>query len=135
MPTGTYAKIVEKVSTVWMSLAGIVASKKLLLVYLVARSAPFHLTTELARKFAPFTLRVKPALPAARLEGEIKVSRGVGLLAEDRGRGGGRPSTVRVTPPPGASAIAPRSALPHPLGRRSRIGENPFPSSERTCPQ
>ena len=46
----------------------------------VGRSLPIHRTTEPATKFVPFTVRVKAALPAAALVGEIVVIAGMELF-------------------------------------------------------
>jgi hypothetical protein len=46
----------------------------------VTRSCPFHWTTELALKFVPFTVKVKPGSPAILLSGSMLVIVGTGLL-------------------------------------------------------
>lgn len=47
---------------------------------MVARAAPFQLTTEFAVKLAPFTVRVNAAAPAVAEEGERDVIAGSGLM-------------------------------------------------------
>lgn len=48
----------------------------------VERGLPFHSTTQVEEKFAPVTVRLKPALPATALAGEsLLLSCGAGLGA------------------------------------------------------
>ena len=46
------------------------------------RLLPFHCTTEPEIKLAPFTVRVKPGLPAAALLGDNTLNDGTGLPAD-----------------------------------------------------
>ena len=70
------------------------------LTNVVAFAAPLEFTTELATKFVPFAVSVKPAPPAVALVGEIEVSVGTGLFAT---------LTLKFTafdaPPPGAGLV------------------------------
>lgn len=59
-----------------MSPAGTVAVTSTSLTNVVARSAPFHSTTEVEVKPVPFTVSVKIGPPAAALDGEIDVIAG-----------------------------------------------------------
>jgi len=69
------------VPAVAMSLAEIVAVSWVLLPYVVARSAPFHRTTDDVMKFVPVTVSVKAAPPATKLLGDSELSVGVGFGA------------------------------------------------------
>jgi hypothetical protein len=50
-----------------------------LLIYMVVREEPFHLTTELEMKFDPVTVNVSAPRPADALVGEIAVIPGTGF--------------------------------------------------------
>ena len=62
-----------------MSAAGIDAVSWIDETYVVVRSVPFHLTSELEMKFVPFTVSVKPDPPAVADEGLRLVVVGTGL--------------------------------------------------------
>jgi hypothetical protein len=47
----------------------------------VLRDVPFQMTTELAMKPVPFTVRVKAAVPAVADDGDSEVMPGTGLAA------------------------------------------------------
>jgi hypothetical protein len=47
------------------------------LTYVVVAAVPFHVTTEVLLKLLPFTVKTKPAPPAAALLGEIELTDGV----------------------------------------------------------
>jgi hypothetical protein len=75
--------------------------------YVVARSAPLHLTTELVTKPLPVTVRVKAGLPAATLLG-VKVvtagTGGTGAIVNDR--------AAADSPPPGLGVNTVTEAVP-----------------------
>jgi hypothetical protein len=82
-----------------------------LLTKVVVRSAPFQRTFAVETKDAPFTVSVKPALPASALEGEIVLIVGEGLLivnvcAPDVPPPGVGLKTVTFTVPPVATSLA-----------------------------
>jgi hypothetical protein len=81
-----------------MSLPNTCAETRALDMKVVARSDPFHRTTELETKLEPSTTRVKPEPPAGVFAGAIALIEGVGF-----GGGGGGPSL----PPP--QEIKPRA--------------------------
>jgi hypothetical protein len=60
-----------------MSVDGIVAVSCVLLTNDVVKGVPFHTAAELLLKLLPFTVRTKPAPPAAALLGESEVTDGV----------------------------------------------------------
>jgi hypothetical protein len=60
------------------SAAVIVARSWLALTKVVVRLAPFQRTTDVAAKPLPFTVRMKPVLPAAALTGERLLTTGTG---------------------------------------------------------
>ena len=82
------------------SVAEIAALSWVALTNVVGRFAPFQRTTELAAKFEPVAVSVKPAAPWAAPAGEIDASDGTGLFA-----GGGdaliRNDSDSDVPPPG----------------------------------
>lgn len=84
-----------------MSVAGMTAVSCVLLTKVVSRLELFQTTTEPETKFEPFTVRVKPAPPAAVLEGEREASVGAGLLMVK----------VRAvdSPPPGDARVGVRA--------------------------
>src|SRR5262245_51031316 len=61
-------------------LAEIEAVSRVLLMKIVGRFEPCHVTTELAVKFEPVTVRVKLTPPAVTESGLIPVRTGTGLL-------------------------------------------------------
>jgi hypothetical protein len=67
----------------------------LLLANVVAKAVPFHTTTELLRKFPPFTVRVNPSPPTVALFGEIEVTEGVGGQPPQEARGSSRIANAR----------------------------------------
>jgi hypothetical protein len=72
---------------VTMSAAAMAACICVLLITVVVRAAPFQRTTELGVKPLPFTVSVRPALPAAALLGARLATVGIGAAA-------GRPGIV-----------------------------------------
>jgi hypothetical protein len=125
------------------SAAAIAARSSVLPTYVVARSVPFHRTTELATNPVPLTVSVKAELPAMVLEGEMDAVVGAGF------------SVVNVSsadvPPPGvvettvtsdgpatdtsAAAIEARNSVPltyvvvrsAPFHRTTELATNPVP--------
>ena len=63
------------------SVAEIAALSWVALTNVVGRFAPFQRTTELAAKFEPVAVSVRPAAPWAAPAGEIDASDGTGLFA------------------------------------------------------
>jgi hypothetical protein len=76
----------------------------LLLTNAVVRLLPFHCTTEVATKFEPFTVSVKPACPTTIVEGESEETMGIRLF------------TVKLrmldVPPPGTGLVTVITAVP-----------------------
>ena len=60
--------------------AGTLADICVLLINVVVSAAPFHLTTELVTKFAPFASIVKEPEPAVAVLGKMLVNEGTGLV-------------------------------------------------------
>jgi hypothetical protein len=65
-----------------MSLAGIWAVTREPLLNAVARSLPFHRTTELGTKFKPATVKVKACPPTGVQVGSRELIEGVGFMGE-----------------------------------------------------
>ena len=63
-----------------ISPAGMAADSWVLLIKVVVRLAPFHLTTEAATKLLPLTIRVKAGAPATAPAGESAVIEGTGFV-------------------------------------------------------
>ena len=63
-----------------MSLARMAAVSCELLTKVVVRSAPFQRTTDVERKFEPFTIKEKAGLPDITAEGDIELTLGRGLF-------------------------------------------------------
>jgi hypothetical protein len=80
--------------------AKIAAVNCVALTNVVARAVPWMLTSELLRKFVPFTVRVNAADPAATLAGCNVVTVGTGLLPAVMEN-----VTVFDVPPPGDAFV------------------------------
>src|SRR5215475_8974070 len=79
-PPGLGVKTVtDAVPATAMSAAPIAARSCVALTYVVARSLPFHRTTELATKLLPVTVSVSAGPPAAALVGDRLLATGTGL--------------------------------------------------------
>ena len=72
--------VIVSVPSFVRSVAGIAAVNCVALRKDVVRSEPLNCTTELDRKFVPFTVSVKAVSPAALLMGKMLVVVGTGLL-------------------------------------------------------
>src|SRR3989442_761367 len=104
-PPGVGLKTVaDAVPAVAMSLAEIAACSCVLLTKVVARSLPFHRTTDEAMKFVPVAVRVNPAPPATALLGEIELSVGTSLLIVN--------VCALEVPPPGVGLKTVTGAVP-----------------------
>ena len=79
-PGAGLVTVTGKVPTVAISEAGITAVSWLADTNVVVRAEPFQLTTEEATKLDPFTVKVKPEVPAIVVVGEIVVKVGTGLF-------------------------------------------------------
>src|SRR6185295_14736074 len=77
-PGGAVKTVILAVPTAARSLAGMVASRTVLLRKLVGRSAPFQRTTDAGTNFVPVTVKVKAAPPAAALAGASVLTTGTG---------------------------------------------------------
>src|SRR5213594_3835740 len=71
--------VIDAVPAAAMSLAGIAACSWVPLTKVLGRGAPFHCTTDDARKSLPLAVRVNPAPPAVALLGESELSVGAGF--------------------------------------------------------
>jgi len=103
-PGAGFATVIESVPEEATSLAGIAAVSCVLLTKVVVRFAPLARTTEPGMKPLPVSVRVKAALPAETLTGEIVESEGDGLLIV----------SVKAVeaPPPGAGFAAVIETVP-----------------------
>jgi hypothetical protein len=90
-----------------MSVAEIPAVICVALTNVVVRGLPSHFTTELLRKFVPFTVRVNAVPPATALLGTRPLIVGAGLLTAETLK-----ETAALVPPPGSGLIAVTCTVP-----------------------
>ena len=106
-PAGGVKTVTEAVPAVAKSAAVICAVSCVLFTKFVARGLPFQRTTESATKFAPFTVMVRPLVPACASLGVIVVMRGTGRSACLISN-----VTAFDTPPPGGGLNTVTEAVP-----------------------
>ena len=78
LPGGGLKTVTLADPAVAMSLAGMLAVRRVLLTYTVVRSLPFQRTIEPFTKFVPLTVRVNEGLPTMALDGLRPVIVGAG---------------------------------------------------------
>jgi hypothetical protein len=79
-PGPGFVTVIEAVPGVTMKEAGTAAVSCVEETNVVASDVAFHLTVDVETKFVPFTVNVKPTLPAVTQLGLIDVVVGAGLL-------------------------------------------------------
>jgi hypothetical protein len=75
-----FTTVIDAVPAVATSEAGTAAVSRVDETNVVVRAEPFHFTVAPETKLLPFTVKVKPALPAVTHVGLIEVVAGTGLL-------------------------------------------------------
>ena len=103
-PGAPFVTVTAAVPVAFTSAARIVAVTWVAEITMVVRGEPFQSTTELDTKFVPFTVRVKPELPAEVEVGEREVVVGTGFVIV-------KVSEFEV-PPPGAPFVTVTEAVP-----------------------
>jgi hypothetical protein len=103
-PGARLRTVTTAVPAISMSAAGIVAVNCVPDLYVVTRSEPFQRTTEPLMKLVPFTVSIKPAVPAVTVVGEIDVVAGTGAMVVN--------CCGFEIPPPGAGLKTVTAAVP-----------------------